>query len=336
MKTIKEDIKTGNYRRAYLLYGSEGYLKRLYRDKLKEGVLAGGDAMNFSYFEGKGIDEAEVVHIGQTLPFFADRRLILVENSGWFKGANGFADALGEFPESTVIVFAEEEVDKRGRLYKAVKEHGYICEFKAMGERDLKLWAAGLLKADGRRITDGTMAYFLEKVGTDMENIRTELEKLIAYTYGRDVVTPEDIDAVCTQQVTGRIFQMMDQIAMQNPKNALELYHDLLLLREKPMSILFLMLRQFNILMQVKQLSAEGMGSADLAAKVGIPPFAAGKYLSQAKAFSAKALREAVRFGVNTETQVKSGQINEQIAVELMLVQLSALSADVGDDLCRG
>ncbi len=325
MKTIKEDIKSGNYRRAYLLYGSEGYLKRRYRDRLKEGVLAGGDEINFSYFEGKGIDGTEVAHIGQTLPFFAEKRLILIENSGWFKTANDMADVVAGLPETTVMVFCEEEADKRGRLYKAVKEHGYVCEFKPMGERDLKLWAAGLLKADGRKITDASMTYFLEKVGNDMENIRTEIEKLIAYTQGREVVEAADIDAVCTQQITGKIFQLMDQIAMQKPKEALGLYHDLLLLREKPMSILFLMLRQFNILMQVKQLSKEGMSNADIAQKAGIPPFAAGKYLAQARAFSAQALRDAVQFGVDTEARVKSGQINEQIAVELMLVHLSAL-----------
>lgn len=325
MKTIKEDIKAGTYRRAYLLYGTESYLKKLYRDKLKEGVLAGGDEMNFSSFEGKGIDETEVVHIGQTLPFFADRRLILIENSGWFKNANGLADALKELPDTTVIVFVEEEVDKRSRLYKAVKDAGYICEFKTMEERDLKLWTAGLLKADGKKITDGTMTYFLEKVGTDMENIRTETEKLVGYTYGREVIEASDIDAVCTEQITGRIFQMMDQIAMQNPKNALALYHDLLVLREKPMSILFLMLRQFNILMQVKQMNKEGMSNADIAKKAGIPPFAVGKYLSQAKAFSAQVLKEAVRFGVETEAQVKGGQLNEQIAVELMLIRFATL-----------
>lgn len=330
MKTIKEDIRTGNYRRAYLLYGSERYLKKLYRDKLKEGVMAGGDAINLSCFEGKGTNGAEVVHIGQTLPFFAERRLVLIENSGWFKNANDFADAIKTLPETTVIVFDEEEVDKRGRLYKAVKEIGYICEFGPMGERDLKLWVAGLLKADGKKITDRTMSYFIEKVGTDMENIRTEVEKLTAYTCGREVVTEGDVDAVCTEQITGKIFQMMDQIAQQNPKQALKLYHDLLVLREKPMSILFLMLRQFNLLLQVKQLGADGIPSAEIAKKVGVPPFAAGKYLSQAKAFSAQVLREAVQYGVQTETQVKSGQMNEQIAVELMLIQLSGLLKRAG------
>ena len=329
MKTIKEDIKAGTYRRAYLLFGVEGYLKKFYRDKLKEGILCGSDEMNFSVFEGKGIDPLNVVHIGQTLPFFAPRRLVLVENSGWFKHANeknSFADALKSFPDTTVVIFCEEEVDKRGRLYKAVKECGYICEFTAMDIKDLKLWVAGLLKGEGKKITDGIMNYFLEKVGTDMGNIRTEVEKLTAYTLGRDVIEVGDVDAICTEQITGQIFKMMDQIAMQNVKNALVLYHDLLLLREKPMHVLFLMLRQFNLLMQVKQMGAEGMANAEIAKKAGIPPFAVNKYLSQAREFTAQVLREAVQYGVETEAQVKSGRMDEQIAVELMLIHFADLA----------
>lgn len=325
MKNIKEDIKSGMYKRIYLLCGSEQYLKRLYRNKLKEGILAGGDDMNFSYFEGRGIDENEVVHIAETLPFFAERRLVLIENSGWFKNQSGMADAVKELPDTTVFVFVEDEVDKRNRFYKAVKELGYICEMNAMEERDLKLWTASLLKADGRKITDAAMTYFLEKVGTDMENIRTEVEKLLGYTYGREIVTVEDIDAICTEQITGKIFQMIDFVASRNPVKALALYHDLLLLREKPMSILYLMLRQFNILMQVKQMGAAGMQNAAIAKNVGIPPFTVSKYLAQARAFTGQILLSAVRFGAETEEQVKTGQINEQIAVEIMIVKFATL-----------
>lgn len=325
MKTIKQDIKAGTYKRVYLLYGTENYLKKLYRDKLKQGVLAGGDIMNFSRFEGKGIDEREVVHIAQTLPFFADYRLVLIENSGWFKNANTFSDLIQDFPDSTVVVFCEDEADERNRLYKAVKKYGHICEFTAMNTGDLKIFAASLLKAEGKKITDATMDYFLEKVGTDMANIRTEIEKLSGYTGDRDVVTGEDVDAICTQQLTGQIFKLMDQIALQNPKNAIALYYDLLLLREKPLSILFLMLRQFNFLLLVKQLSGEGKTNKEIAKTAGIMPFLVGKYLTQAKAFSVEKLKEAVQFGVNTETQIKSGQLNEQIGVELMLIQLSQL-----------
>lgn len=325
MKKIKEDIKTGVFSPAYLISGQEAYLKHLYRNKLKAALLGESDEMNFSFFEGKGIDETEVVHIAETMPFFADRRVILIENSGWFKSQNSLAEELKNMPETTFFIFVENEVDKRNRLYKAVREIGYVCEINAMEERDLKLWVASLLKADERKILDSTMNYLLEKVGTDMEKLRTEVEKLIGYTMGREVITPEDIDAVCSEQITGRIFQMIDFIATKNAKKALQLYYDLLVLREKPMSILYLIIRQFNILMQMKQMKAAGLANAEMAKKVGIPPFSVNKYLTQAKVFSSQTLLLAVQFGTETEELVKTGRLNEQIAVEIMIVKFAAL-----------
>ncbi len=99
MKTIDEDIRSGNLKQIYLLYGTEDYLKRQYRDKLKNaltaagedsgmgGMLSGGDGdMNFNRFEGKDINPKQVIDLAETLPFFAERRVILIENSGFFKG----------------------------------------------------------------------------------------------------------------------------------------------------------------------------------------------------------------------------------------------------------
>lgn len=325
MKTIKADIKAGTYKRVYLICGTESYLKKLYRDKLKNALISEGDEMNYAHFEGKGIEENEVIQLAQTLPFFADYRMLLIEGSGWFKSQNLLADVIRELPETTVLVFVEEEVDKRNRLYKAVKDFGYVCEINGMEERELVLWTASLLKAADKKLTDATMHYFLDCVGSDMGNIQTEVEKLIGYTWGREVITKEDVDAICTEQISGKIFQMIDDVAAHNVKRALALYHDLLVLREKPMSILYLMIRQFNLLLQIKQLSADGMANAGIAKIVGVPPFAVGKYQTQAKAFSAAALHQAVTAGVRTEEQVKTGQLNEQIAVELLLVQFAAL-----------
>ena len=122
MKTIKEHIKLNTYKPVYLLYGTETYLKNLYKNKLKEGILLGSDEMNYSHFEGKGIELKEVIEIAETLPFFSDRRLIMIEDSGLFKSQNELADYIREIPEGTHIVFVETEVDKRNRLFKAVKD----------------------------------------------------------------------------------------------------------------------------------------------------------------------------------------------------------------------
>ena len=73
--------------------------------------------------------------------------------------------------------------------------------------------------------------YFLDKVGTDMENIQGELEKVFCYVLERDTITKEDIDAVCVTQITNHIFEMVDAVAAGNQQKALDLYYELLALK---------------------------------------------------------------------------------------------------------
>ena len=197
MKTIDEDIRSGNLKQIYLLYGTEDYLKRQYRDKLKNaltaagedsgmgGMLSGGDGdMNFNRFEGKDINPKQVIDLAETLPFFAERRVILIENSGFFKNAcDELAEYLAQPAASTYFVFVEEEVDKRSKMYKAVKNAGKIVEFATQTEELITRWVLARLKKEGKNITGSVMQLFLSKTGSDMGNIDRELEKLICKIY---------------------------------------------------------------------------------------------------------------------------------------------------------
>ena len=197
MKTIDEDIRSGNLKQIYLLYGTEDYLKRQYRDKLKNaltaagedsgmgGMLSGGDGdMNFNRFEGKDINPKQVIDLAETLPFFAERRVILIENSGFFKNAcDELAEYLAQPAASTYFVFVEEEVDKRSKMYKAVKNAGKIVEFATQTEELITRWVLARLKKEGKNITGSVMQLFLGKTGSDMGNIDRELEKLICKIY---------------------------------------------------------------------------------------------------------------------------------------------------------
>lgn len=319
VKTLKEHIKKKEYKRVYLLCGNEPYLKKLYRDKLKEAVLSDSDSMNFAAFAGKGTDEKEVLAVAETMPFFSEYRFLLLENTGWFKSSTEFADAVSNLPETAVLVFVEEEVDKRNRLYKAVKEYGYVCELNSMSEGDLKLWIAGLLKRENRKITEADVLFLLEQVGTDMTRLQCETEKLVCYTMGREIITEADIREVCTVQLTGKIFAMTDAIAQGQKKRALELYNDLLALHEKPMGILFMIQRQFHYLLIVKGMKEQGTDRAAVSAAISVPPFAAQKYMAQADRFQKKELRRILEYSAELEEAVKTGQIREQIAVELLL-----------------
>lgn len=161
-------------------------------------------------------------------------------------------------PDYLRLVFVEEEVDKRSRMYKAVKNCGRIVEFAKQDEKTLMRWAAGILAREGRKITTRDMELFLTKTGTDMGNIRMELEKLITYTMGQDIVTREDIEEICTTRTENKIFDMVRAVTERNQRRALDLYNDLLTLREPPMRILFLLSKQFRQMCLAKKMAGKG------------------------------------------------------------------------------
>lgn len=321
MQTLNQDIKEKSFKKIYLLYGDEPFLVGSYKKKLREAIT-GGDTMNFNYFEGKNPDVREIISLADTMPFFADRRLILVDGSGFFKSAQEeLAAYLPQMPDTTCLVFAESEVDKRNRLYKRVKELGYAAELNKQDAAQLMRWAAGILGRDGKKISRPVMEYFLERTGDDMENIRMELEKLVCYTMGRDVITKEDVDAVGTVHVTSRIFDMVAAIVAGNTKKAMELYEDLLTLKEPPMRILFLIARQFNQLLQIKELAALGKDKGAMASALKVPPFAVGKLTAQARAFTREQILSWVTLCAETETAVKTGRLSDRLAVELLIAR---------------
>lgn len=324
MQSINEDIKTGQYKQMYLLYGEETYLIKQYKDKLKNALLPPGDTMNLTCLEGKEIVVPEVVDLAETMPFFADRRLIVLENSGLFKhGGEALAAYLGELSPTAFFIFAEREVDKRSRLFKCVQKNGRVVEFGVQDEATLQRWILGLVKKENKQITGQALQLFLEKTGTDMENIRAELEKLLCYTLERESILPEDVEAVCTHRVSNQIFDMINAIAEKRQKQALELYYDLLTLKEPPMRILFLIARQYNLLLQVKELKKKGYDNKTISSKTGLHSFLVGKYAAQAAKFRTAALKTAVADCVEAEEAVKTGRMSDRMSVELLIVRYS-------------
>lgn len=325
MKNIQADIKSGNFKQAYLLYGEETYLKQQYKQNLVKALNLDEDTMNFHHYEGKGTDVRELIDLCETMPFFADRRVVLLEETGFFKNkCEELADYMKELPEYLCLVFVESEVDKRSRMYKAVKGCGTISEFAKQDEKTLMRWAAGLLGKEGRKITQRNMELLLTKTGTDMGNIRMELEKLVSYTHGRDVVTAEDIEEICTTQTTNQIFAMVKAVTEKNQKRALELYYDLLTLKEPPMRILFLLAKQYRQLLQAKQFGAAGLAQPEIAAKLGVPAFVVRSIMTCARAYSVSELEQAVADFVDAEEAVKTGRLEDKLSVELLIIKYSS------------
>lgn len=324
MKIINEHIKSNEFQSVYLLYGEEEYLKKQYRDKLKKAMV-GEDTMNYSYFEGNKISVKEILEIAETLPFFAERRLIIIEDSGFFKSSQEeLAEYIKKQPDYLNFVFVEKEVDKRNKVYKAVNDKGYVCEMKEQSTSVLVQWIVGLLKAENKKIDRAAIDLLLSKTGAGMDNIRTEVEKLVCYCMDRQEITESDVEAVCTTQTVSRIFDMITAIATKKQKQALELYYDLLTLKEPPMRILYLLSRQFNGILQVKEALARGNSNAGIAKEMGVAPFIVGRYASQAKYFENSQIKQALLDFAETEESVKTGKIDDKLGVELMIVKYSS------------
>ena len=325
MQRLVQDIKTGQLNHLYLLYGEEAYLRRQYRDRLKEALI-GDDNMNYHYYEGKNISIGEVIDQAETLPFFSEKRLIVIENSGLLKsGGEQLAEYLADFPQTTYFLLVESQIDKRSKLYKTIASKGCCVEFAIQDEETLKRWILGMMKKENKKISQRDLNLLLEKTGTDMENIRKETEKLFCYCLDKEAITEADIEEICTKRIGNHIFDMVSAIADKKQKKALELYYELLAQKEPPMRILFLIARQFNLLYQVKELRGKGYQNKVIGEKVGLPGFIAGKYCTQASRFKAEELRDALEACVEAEEAIKTGRMNDNMSVEILIIKYSGL-----------
>ncbi len=327
-KKLNEDLKAGIFSPCYLIYGEEAYLRFQNRDKIMTALGMDESSMNFNRFEGERADPQEIIGMAETMPFLAERRAILVENSGFFKsGSPELAAYLKNQSDTCVIVFIEKEVDKRKDIYKALSGKGFEMECVTQSDSSLMTWIKNKFSAEGKTISPRAQAFFLDRVGTDMSNIASEIEKLVCYCMDRNEVTEQDIEAVSANYLTGRIFAMTDAIAEKNQKKAMDLYYDLLALKEPPAKILSLITRQFNLMLQVKELSERGRSNNEIAAAVKLQPFIVDKYKRWGRTYTMRQLEDALEMCAESDTAVKSGKLDYIISVEMVIVKSTRAGA---------
>ena len=183
MQTLLTHIQTNCFSQCYLLCGEEEYLKRFYREKLTKSILdedKDGN-MNYHYYEGDQATEDVIAEQALCLPFFSDVMLLVIENSNLFKKASSLSVVFKDLPESTRIIFIEKNIDKRNALYKYIKKEGHVCEINHKQDSELLPWIATYLNQAECRITSRAAKLILSKAGVDMQQLKNELDKLIAF-----------------------------------------------------------------------------------------------------------------------------------------------------------
>ena len=137
---------------------------------------------------------------------------------------------------------------------------------------------------------------------------------------GKEEIEVRDIEAICTTQITNKIFEMVEAVAVRNQKKALDYYYDLLALKEPPMRILYMLTKQFRSLLVVQSLMRRGMAQKQVASEAGLHPFVAGKCMRQCRSFSQDQLKDILELGVELETDVKTGRMKDTTCVELFIL----------------
>lgn len=327
MESVNADVKNRDFGRIYLIYGDEPYLVNYNKNKLCDAVAAKDDNMNRTVFSDKNLQVRDIIALADTLPFLAEKRLILVEDSGFFKKAPADSDELVDYikkiPEESVIVFAESEVDKRGKLYKAVDKNGRVVLCKEQSPEILVKWIAGYLKESGKTMRRSAASLLLERAGTGMYRLKNEMDKLISYVGDRDEILEKDIQEVSAVNIQSSVFAMIDDIAEGRQKKALERYYELLMLREPAMRILVLLSREFNMLLLAKEMSGEKKNYKEMASVMKVPDFAVRKYVSAAGRLSRGQILRAIGDCVRTDNDIKKGLINDRIGTELLIIKYS-------------
>jgi len=338
MGVVASSLSSKEYKNAYLLYGSEGYLRNYYKKALKVALVNEGDNLNYSYFEGTGTNPSEVAGLLSTMPFMAEHRVIIVENSGWMAKSSGeegeekssgdgklslVIEGIKNIPEDVIIIFVEEKADKRSKLYKAITSKGVAEEFGEQQDETLARWLINQAKAAGKSMDPATAMYLVSECGKDMFLLEKEIEKLIAWCLDRPGITREDVDTVCTHQVNNKIFDMVTAIAMHRQKEALAMYYDLLVLRESPFHILTLLVRQYTRMLAVKDAMLKKIPLASLAGRLEMQDWLVKKIGDQTRNISLKEIRRNLEACAKADEDIKSGNLTDSMSLELLIVGCS-------------
>ena len=334
-KKLLSDLKAGDIKQAYLLHGAERYLVLHYAKAIEKAVLTeGASAFAKDVFEG-ATPAHEMIMAAETLPFLAEHRLIIVKDSKLFatgrkEDSEKMANYLPNIPPSTVMVFAETEIDRRSKLFKEMSKVGCVLDCEPQSPGTLSTWAVRLAKEKGKTLSLGVANHFVRVVGADMAHIANEMGKLTAYCGQQQDIGIEDVNNICTPTLESRVFDLIKAMVSGRTPQALALYRDMLLLKESPIMILTMIVRQFRIILLCKCAKGKGMTIYEIAKELGLRDFMVQEALGQGGRYTERELLDALTHCQDVDIQIKTGLITPEFGVEMLLIKQAKGVAKTG------
>lgn len=327
-------VKSGAIAPCYLFEGAEEYIKQQALSNLCTKLLpAGLEELNLTDLTNPDADQ--LIAASETLPFMSEKRVVVVRECTLLtagrkaedeRKATAISEYLSNISPSTCLVFyIKGKADGRKKLYTMLKKMNVIVDFSPMSDAECADWASKTLRRSGKQMDQQTAGKLVFTVGRDAALLKQEMDKLVSFLNDRDLVTEDDIDAVCTRSTECTVFQMVDAQVAGKMDTAFSLLRDMVRSGEDRIGILAMLLRQYRILYHMRCLMDENTPQQAQAGLLGIPPFAVGRTQQQARRYNKERLKAAYSYLMNYEYEIKTGRITQDSCAESAMLQLEGI-----------
>lgn len=313
----------------YLFHGKDDYSRQETLADLQSKL---GDAgmleLNTARFEGARLTFSELRHACDSVPFLASKRLVIVNDL--FAQKPAFQEELLAYlphlPETTRLVFLESRrLPANHPLVKlAGKEKtGFVKDFDPLEGVELAKWIRQQVAAAGSQITPAAAQLLAANVGSDLHALANEIEKLSLYKAGKTPIDETDVARLSPYVAEANIFELVDALGNRERQKGVLLLQRKINEGSDPFYLFAMFVRQFRLLIQVKELAEAGRPLPAIVQRLKLHSFVAGKVHQQSQKFSLSQLEQIYSHLLDIDVNVKTGRMEMATALELLVVGLT-------------
>ena len=334
-----ENIKKGNFQPVYLVLGEERYFLEQIRENLIEHALDEESMdLNFSTFDMEEQSISDALFEAASFPFFGERRLVFVQNPFFLTGQKVKGapehnlEELEEYIQSPpdfsiLVLFAPyEKLDRRKKITKLLEKSVQVIDVSSPRPNEASNYIHSLVAARGYQFADGAFQLFTEQTDGNLTSMMHELDKLFLYHAEDKLITREYIQQLVPKTLEQNVFELNTLVLNHQVEKAIETYQDLLIQKEEPIKINALMLSQFRLLLQVKILQQQGYQQGDMASVLKVHPYRVKLALQTVRRYSQQLLSDALNDLIEGDYKMKTGQIDQELQVELFIMRFAQQS----------
>lgn len=333
---VLNDIKRGVISSVYLFYGPERLLLQEALESLTAYLVPGGTGdFNYEKFDGSGASPAQVVNAANTLPVFAEKRLVVVTNVPWFASGKGGEETSKDpemevllsyldnpSPAACLVLVGGEKVDGKRKAVKAIKKAGQVIEFSSLKGIELNKWIEKRFRYKGKITDRSVVDYLAVAVGNNMSSLEQEIEKAVLFVEPKSTVALADVMQTVSAGSNLTVFNLVDAVSKKDAATAVSQLRELVRNGEVEIKILALLARQMRILLQIHALSKKGLGESRIVSDLELHPFVVKKGLQQSKNFSAQELMDALEILLDTDVKFKTGKGEHLALLERAILKM--------------